>query len=56
VRGTDADVNVVAVDDSRASLARRSRSASDVDDDDDVDVVVVVVKGIFSSHVDTTSM
>jgi len=55
VRGTDADVNVVAVDDSRASLARRSRSASDVDDDDDVDVVVVV-KGIFSSHVDTTSM
>ena len=54
MRGTDADVNVVAVDDSRASLARRSRSASDVDDDDVV--VVVVVKGIFSSHVDTTSM
>ena len=55
MRGTDADVNVVAVDDSRASLARRSRSASDVDDDVVVDVVVVV-KGIFSSHVDTTSM
>ena len=54
MRGTDADVNVVAVDDSRASLARRSRSASDVDDD--VVVVDVVVKGIFSSHVDTTSM